>query len=219
MKKIITCVLSMLLVLCCVTPAFAEEEFTLRNGIKFGDTIEDIVEKETTLTQNEENSNWFTGTIAGYKDSDAGFIFDDDGKLTDMVYVFDQFDKDYKSREDVSSVYATLYRSIANKYGSAIGNTGGTLELITGIAITKSVFMVALAKRLEGDGDFLDYDEWTVECSGGHVKIDLMSFYYRNKDYEYTFEVDLSYHFYTDAEYEEALNEKIAERKAVDDDI
>ncbi len=220
MKKNIIRLISMLLILCCVTSAFAEEEFTLRSGIKFGDTLEEIVKKETSLKQKEKDRNWFKGTIAGNKDSEAGFFFDDSGKLTDMVYVFDQFGKDYKSSEDVSNVYATLYRSIENKYGSPIGNTGGSLELITGKAISRSAFYIALSKSFDGcDGDYIDYDEWTVDCSGGHVKIDLMSFYYRNQKYEYTFEVDLSYHFYTDAEYEEALNEKIAERRAIDDDI
>lgn len=220
MKKTITCLLSMLLVLCCVTPAFAEEEFTLRNGIKFGDTIEEILEKETSLTRKDDDSSWFSGTIAGYKDSEAGFFFDDDGKLVEMAYVFNQFGNDYKARSDVSDVYATLYRSIVNKYGSPIGNVGGTTELITGSAITRMSVMVYIFGGLDGyDGDYLDYDEWVIDCTNGHVKIDLISYYYRDADYNYNYDVDLSYYFYTDAEYEEALNEKIAERKAVDDDI
>ena len=80
--------------------------------------------------------------------------------------------------------------------------------------------MVYIFGGLDGyDGDYLDYDEWVVDCTNGHVKIDLISYYYRDADYNYNYDVDLSYYFYTDAEYEEALNEKIAERKAVDDDI
>jgi len=220
MKKNIIRLISMLLVLCCVTAAFAEEEFTLRNGIRFGDTIEDIVEKETTLTRESETSNWFKGTIAGYKNSQAGFSFDDDGKLVDMCYSFDQFGNDYKSSSDVSDVYATLYKSVVRKYGSPLGNTGGKVELITGIAMTRMGMTVYIIGGMDGyDGDYLDYDEWIVDCTGGHVKIDLISYYYRDSSYDYHFQVDLSYHFYTDAEYEEALNEKIAERKAVDDDI
>lgn len=220
MKKNIIRLISMLLVLCCATSAFAEEEFTLRSGIKFGDTIEDIVEKETTLTREDDDSNWFKGTIAGYKDSQALFSFDDNGKLEDMCYAFDQFGNDYKSSSDVSDVYATLYKSVVRKYGSPLGNTGGNVELITGSAMTRMGIVVYMIGGMDGyDGDYLDYDEWIVDCTGGHVKIDLISYYYRDSSYDYHFQVDLSYRFYTDAEYEEALNEKIAERKAVDDDI
>lgn len=220
MEKNIIRLISMLLILCCVTSAFAEEEFTLRSGIKFGDTIEDILEKETTLTRKSDDSNWFTGTIAGYKDSEALFSFDDDGKLVDMGYSFTQFGNDYKSSSDVSDVYATLYKSVVRKYGSSLGNTGGNVELITGSAMTRMGIVVYMIGGMDGcDGDYLDYDEWIVDCTGGHVKIDLISYYFRDSNYEYHFNVDLSYRFYTDAEYEEALNEKIAERKAVDDDI
>ena len=220
MKKNIIRLVSMLLVLCCVTSAFAEEEFTLRSGIKFGDTIEDILEKETTLTREGDDSNRFKGTIAGFKDSQALFSFNDDGKLEDMCYIFDQFGNDYKSSSDVSDVYATLYKSVVRKYGSPLGNTGGSVELITGCAVDRMALVVYLFGGFDGsDSDYLDYDEWIVDCTGGHVKIDLISFYYRDSNYKYLFEVDLSYHFYTDAEYEKAVDAKRAERKAVDDDI
>ena len=220
MKKNVIRLVSILLVLCCVTTAFADEEFVLRNGIKFGDTIDEIVEKETTLTRKSDDSNWFVGTIAGYKDSEAGFFFDDGGKLEDMGYSFSQFGSDYKARSDVSDVYATLYKSIVRKYGSPIGNVGGNAELITGSAITRMSVMVYIVGGADGyDGDYLDYDEWIVDCAGGHVKIDLVSYYYRDSNYKYHFYVDLSYYFYTDADYEEARNEKIAARKVVDDDI
>ena len=67
--------------------------------------------------------------------------------------------------------------------------------------------------------DYYDYDEWTVDCDDYHVKIDLVSFYYRNSDYEYTYKVNLSYKQYTDAEYQAALDEKKTEREAVDNDL
>lgn len=220
MKKVISLFIALTLIVSCGLVAHADEDFTLRNGIRFGDTLEEIVAKEKTLKQRESEPNWFDGTIAGVDDSEAGFFFDDDDKLTDMVYAFDGFGNDYKSRDDASNVYSSLYRSIVKKYGKALGNTGGNVELITGKAISRMAFTVYLLGGLDGyDADYIDYDEWVVDCTDGHVKIDLISYYYRNSDYEYNYSVDLSYHFYTDAEYQAAVDEKKAERQAVDDDI
>lgn len=217
MKKLLTVLIACILCLSAVTAGTAEEGFTLRNGIKFGDTMDDIVLKETTLIRNDETSNSFTGKIAGYSDADCTFYFDDDGKLKSMEY---GFSNSCYSRESTNEVYKKLYQSLVRQYGKAEGNTDGSCELITGPAIDSMGFWVYLMGMFEGcNADYYDYDEWIVDTDSYHVKIDLISYYYRNDDYEYTYYVNLSYHMYTDEEYDAKINEKIAEQSEVDNDL
>ena len=49
MKKMMKTLLCVLLILSCVPFALAEDDFTLRSGIVFGDTLEQIVSKETSI--------------------------------------------------------------------------------------------------------------------------------------------------------------------------
>ena len=219
MKKLISLLMCVCMLLAGLGAAFAEaEDFELRSGIHFGDTIDDIVEKETTLTRLNEESNEFQGRISGYDDASCMFTFDDDGKLEDMRYIFGS-DVCY-SRDKMNNVYLDLYRGLVRKYGTAIGNTGGSCELITGSAIDTMTLYVYLLGELDGySSDYTDYDEWIVDTKGGHVKIDLVSFYLRNSDFEYSYYVDLSYKFYTDEDFKAAQQEKQAARDEVDNDL
>lgn len=216
MKRMLAGFLAVLLVLSCSAAAFAQEEFTLRSGIHFGDTMEDILSKETKLVRESETSNWFKGTIAGFENASCGFYFDNDGKLTSMDYSFTDMD----SRTEVNDDYKTLYDSLVRKYGKPLGNVGGKIDPITGPALMRMAVLVQLYKFLDGyDADYMDYDEWRVDTLGGHVKIDLVSYYYRDDDYKYCYQLDLSYHFYTDADYEQAVSDKIAKRNEIDNDL
>ena len=191
------------------------EEFELRSGIHFGDTIEVIAQKETTLTRDSDTSNSFTGKIAGFSDSTCDFSFDDDNKMVSMTYEFDCF-----SRDTTKSNYKTLYDSLVRKYGKPEGNTGGDCELIIGPALIRMALWVYGIGEMDGySADYYDYDEWVVECDDYYVKIDLVSYYYRDDDYEYTYTINLSYYKYTDADYQEKLNEKRSEREEVDNDL
>lgn len=213
MKKIF-CLILMIAVLLSST-SFAEEEFTLRKGIKFGDTMDTILQKETSLTRKSETSNVFTGKIAGYSDASCEFAFDDNGGLKSMTYCFDCF-----SRDTTNNTYDTLYDSLVRQYGKAEGNTGGNCEMIIGPAIDSMAFWVYLMGELDGwSANYYDYDEWIIKCTDYNVKIDLVSFYYRNDDFEYTYKVETSYLKYTDDEYDAKIEKKQHERDEVDDDL
>ena len=215
-KRVLSVVLVLVIVLGCVGSAIGED-FKLRNGILFGDTIETIVEKETTLTRESEDSNWFKGKIAGYSNAECSFLFDDDGKMYDMTYTFGS---SCTSRDSMNDVYTTLYQSLVRQYGTPLGNTGGSCHLITGNAIDRMGLFVYLFGGIDGySGDYVDYGEWIVDCDDYHVKIDLISYYYRNSDYDYSYFCDLSYHRYTDADYNAAVKEKQGEREEVDSDL
>ena len=217
MKKLVAVflVLVMAVNLCGMACA---DEFKLRNGILFGDTIDDIVAKEKTLTRESDTSNSFKGKIAGYSDAECTFGFDDDGKLVTMNY---SFSSDIcTSRDKMNEVYKTIYESLNRQYGSPLGYTGGSCYLITGPAFTSMAVWVYWLGELDGcAGDYTDYDEWVVDADGYHVKIDMISYYYRDNKYNYQYMVNVSYKMFTDDEYAEALSEKQGEREEVDNDF
>lgn len=218
-KRLTALILSVAL-LFTATCAFADSEdegFTLRSGIKFGDTLDDIVAKETTLTRSEENDDTFVGTIAGYDDAECSFDFDDDGKMISMTY---KFDDSFTTRDSGDSMYETLYDSLKRKYDDPIGNSGGSCELIIGPALSSMALWVYWLGTLDGyKADYIDYDEWVVDAGDYNVKIDLAYYYLRDSDYEYEYYLELSYLKFTDEEYDEAINEKQAEQEAVDNDL
>ena len=86
-------------------------------------------------------------------------------------------------------------------------------------------FKELLAEALEREDEikmednFRDYDEWIVDCGSYKVKIDLVCYYLRDNNYDYTYSNNVSYHYYTDADYLNALLEKINENAAVDNDL
>lgn len=218
MKKLCLLIVGILLLQGLGLATAESDDFPLRSGIRFGDTIDVIAEKETTLTRKSEDSATFVGTIAGYSDASCSFTFNDDGALVGMEYSFDT--SVCPSRDIMNEVYKTLYQSLLRKYGRAIGNTGGNCELITGPALVSMSLVVYLLGSVDGyDADYTNYDEWIVDTNRYHVKIDLVSFYYRDADYIYHYFVNLSYLRYTDEEYQNALQQKKEEREAVDNDL
>lgn len=211
--------LCVLLALSCMSFALADDDFTLRSGIKFGDTMEDILAKETTLVRTTDESNFtFTGKIAGYDDAGCIFYFDDDGKLIDMDYTFINL---CTSKDTTNDVYKKLYQSLVRQYGSPLGNTNGSCNLITGKAMENMALWVYFFVPLMDNfaGNYIDYDEWIVEADGYSVKIDLISYYVRDATYKYQYFLDLSYHYFTDADVEEARNEKQSAQAEIDSDL
>ena len=218
MKRIISIALVCILFFGCINVAVVEE-FQLRNGIHFGDDLETVKCKETLTIQNsskeETNNVWFDGKIAGIQGS-VRYDFDEEtGKLIEMQYTFNS----RSIKDTVDSEYSTLYQSLVRKYGNPLGNTGGSLNLITGSAITDSATLIVLFQMIGGTGDFRDYDEWIVNCGSYNVKIDLISYYVRTKDYDYTYGNMISYHYYTDTDYLNAIQEKLDENAVVDNDL
>lgn len=217
MKKMMKTLLCVLLILSCVPFALAEDDFTLRSGIVFGDTLEQIVSKETTLMQDADDPNTFKGKIAGYDDADCHFLFDSDGSMYDMCYSFDEACTD---RDATKDVYQKLFDSLKRKYGAPLGNTGGSCYIMTGSAVTRMALYVGLLRNVGGcDTDYMDYDEWIVEKENYDVKIDLVSYYWRDRDYNYYYYISLSYYRYTAEELEQAIQEKYQEQEKIDNDL
>ena len=93
MKKIISLVL-MVAMLISIS-AFAEDEFTLHNGTKFGMTVEEVINQEMmngyTVVKSEDFDGLYgEGIIAGRSPSALRFFFDDEAErgMVQCNYVF-----------------------------------------------------------------------------------------------------------------------------------
>ncbi len=124
---------------CCRTPVGSAlaEDFSLRNGIVFGDSPDDVKSKETTLSLRDTNhdnvmiagiidvnygeapfTQRFVGPILGLNEEFTLFFYNEENKLYDMMYVVDLADD--------PQIYEKLTESLTSKYGAPLGNVGET---------------------------------------------------------------------------------------------
>lgn len=215
MKKAAIILAVMLLSL--VGTGFAEEDFSLRNGMHFGDTMDTIKGLETLELSSESDTTLFfgRGMIAGLDNSQVRYHFNEDGYLDDMRYDF----PNKNSRDSIRTDYDSINSGLSRNYGTPLGNTGGSLYLITGSAIDSCATSVVLYQLMSGTGDIIDYDEWVIDKGNYSIKIDHIMWYIRDKNYDYTYHHSLSYHYFTNEDLSNAVQEKIDENAAIDSDL
>lgn len=126
MKKLVfvSAVLAMLLV---VSGCFAESEYTIHNGTKFGMSSSEVVSLEKSSGFTLAGEDLFSGTeaskilkgegkIAGVDDSEVLYLFDKNDKLYSAIYALPPWFKTL--RKDLSSVYNSVETALVNKYGT-----------------------------------------------------------------------------------------------------
>ena len=118
----------------------------------------------------------------------------------------------------LAPMVAALGGKVAKMSGRGLGNTGGTLHSFTGSAIDTMISALVVGPYSGFKVDYVDYDEWVVDCDGYHVKIDMVS-YYMIAEYVKSYKVALSYHYFTNEEFIAKVQEKEAERQEVDGDL
>ena len=178
MKRLLAIVLTCALLLGCM-PALAAEEFTLRNGVKFGDTMDEVRAKETLAFEEYEEVDTSLrteeGTVAGISGVTIVYCFDDNNQLEEVKW--DLPSRTYMDSSD--SDYAALYKALASKYGTPLGYDNGSCYIITGRALEGAVTVYSLWELLDGIGDMRDYDEWDVTYGDDdHVKIEIAQYYW-----------------------------------------
>lgn len=231
MKRIFSLLLVGVLVLLSISAV--AEDFSLRNGINFGDTMEEVLEKETFAideiddgsdeedTDGDDESEYpyyietVKGTLANISDAYIKYYFDANKTLREVIYYFPS-----RSDKDMSdSDYESLYNGLVRKYGSALGYSNGSCYIISGAAIETAVLSAYLFEMLGGYGDVRDYDEWDVDANNYHVKIELAQHYWGSSYSSIVYDILMSYTYFTDEDLSAAMAEKQADREAVDNDL
>lgn len=201
------------------------EEFTLRNGIAFGDTMDEVLAKETFPFDEDFEDLDDDGsdlpysirtdreTIAGISYSAITYKFDKNKTLREVYYDFG-FSSESEDTNDVD--YDNINSGLIRKYGTPL-NHPGELYVIIGAAFEKAISaIVVLGKK----GDIIDYDEWIVDTDDYHVKIDQVKFYWIDRyDNKWKYGHRVSYKYFTDEDIQNALNEKQEQQNLVDSDI
>lgn len=124
MKKIISLVL-MIAMLFSVS-AFADEEFTLHSGVKFGMTKEEINEAESSNGFTTSTSKYWpnrisvSGVVAGIESSVIIYSVDDDGSMFKATYFLGN---NTASDAQRLSEYTTIQQALEEKYGSSMYNS------------------------------------------------------------------------------------------------
>lgn len=169
MKKLISFVLVIVLALSMVAAMAEEEEFSVRNGIKFGMTLDEV--KAIEAANGNENGEEFGRTIsyenvsvAGYPGTSIEYWFDD-GSLFQIVYFIGD-DTDDETEEFAAKAVSELATSLEEKYGEP-AYAGGKV-----VAPTRSEKFDSYI----GQGMFYKipaFSEWLIKKANGYVNIDL----------------------------------------------
>lgn len=235
MKKLLGLVVALLLLVGSFASA---EEFTLRNGIAFGDTMDEVLEKETfaidevvdSIEEEEEESEGSEdeseellpysikterSTLAGIDDSYIIYSFDKDKTLQEVEYVF----RSSKNENMINTDYEAINKSLISKYGNPLGYTNGDCYVFTGQALQEFAMHLALIQYINGLGDYVDYDEWDVDTGDYHIKIEQVEYYHGASYKDISYVHILSYTYFTDEQLAEKLDEKQADQEAMDEDL
>lgn len=222
MRKRLFCLLLVAMLTVLSLPVLAEDTFTLRNGIQFGDTMEQVKAKET-LGVNEDNADEThfetqTGTVAGFDDVSIIYNFDENNQLYDVIWCLTST----TSKDTTDMAYEKLENALKNKYGTPLGYSGGDCYIITGKAISGAIGHAEIYKLLftTGVGDYCRYAEWDYEYSEeNHVKIEIIQYYFGSSYSEREYRVRVGYKYFTDEDLAAAMQEKQEENQKIMDDI
>lgn len=220
MKKLFSLLLTIAMLVMAVGTAVADTNFSLRNGVQFGDTMDQVRSKETfgwdSVNTNETTLWTEPGTVAGIEDVQIAYFFDENGKLDEIKWELPA--RTYADSSDTD--YEKLYKAFVQKYGSTLGYSNGDCYIITGHALDNAVLVYMLSDMLGGYGTMRDYAEWDYEYSNdNHVKIEIVQFAYGLSYSEAEYHIYVGYKYFTDQDLADAKTEKQKENQAVMDDI
>lgn len=168
---LVTIILSILL-----SPGALAETFSIRNGITFGMTKEQVKKIETMKVSSEWTDGTYLSykniTISGIKNSILEYHFENK-KLINFTMLFN----DNATKATHEKDYKTLNAALKDKYGKPLGYANGkTAELVSGY-LDAQISIALLDKMLGGKLQYkVTYDEWLIPTDDGKVKIEHVLF-------------------------------------------
>ena len=191
-KKVISVCLCIILALSVIYIAYAED-FTIHAGTMFGDTKQQVMEKETLAYQGEKDYDddtsylIYDGTVAAYDNCHIYYYFDKKEELLidaeyDMGRFFDI------GNDGILNRYAQLQDALTEKYGEALSEDDETTFLILGQGVYPN-------------SNVYDYKwvSWVAPYENYNVKIDLILSSYKGDSDLF---LNIDYYTFTDEELE-----------------
>ena len=168
MKKLACLLLA--LALCACAACASADAFELRNGIRFGMTAGEIIEKEGRAPDYDTTPEFisYRGVEAeGYPDSIVEYHFDENGKLN---YVYMSLHEGQKASV-LEKDYKAVTKAFTGLYGKPLGNKNGKTDELAGSALKSAFARQSMAKASKATFT-LKYNEWKVEADEGIVKVE-----------------------------------------------
>lgn len=215
---------------------FANDDFELRKGIRFGDTVDEVKQKETIefedlseygFEEKEDEEgyliiNTLEDEIMGIDGSIIHYKFKD-GSLVDMQYAFGEDE----SSSSCNGNYDVLLTSLIKKYGNPIdkANKTSSIPITTSaiddmLSITENNGMEVLGATIENELNIEDIDEWLLYYDNYGVKIDLVKFnaYYSFLG-ETKYKVKIGYRYIDEEELNNYVNDVIDYNNELENDL
>lgn len=179
MKRIIG--LLLIIAMLIATSAFAEEEFTMHAGTRFGMTKDEIKKQEAYLSFEDVNKSGAFFPSDNYIMSGNTYVA---GKNGTILYFFDEYDKMiacvYHFAGNTANPltkleYNDLISTLTEKYGTPVGDRSGYIEIgkyIDALDIRARMLESELSQYFYPTEEV--FYQWLVPISDGAVDIMLM---------------------------------------------
>ena len=212
MKKIISFFLIILCIILLSSTGIAED-FIIHSGVKFGDTEEEVKQKETLTLIGGLISLKYKGNVAGYDNAYIEYYFDynNDNKVYDVNYkLANTYDMSYL-KEEVLDIFKELEEKLTTKYGRKISEKESAYKYLKGFYYKANIEELNIFRYKEDRR--IEVNSWLVKYNNYNVKIDLYCCYDKpdivfNKD-RATAECGIEYYIYTDEELQGIINEQL----------
>lgn len=192
MKKVTVVLLACLLIV-MFNHSLAEapminEDFTIRNGIHFGMTHEEVQASEKAYGTSDEKTYEYTcdetynptnyatqyvyvdTTILGYPGSNVSYFFDDDGNMMSFSYALG---KVKGSGVSSAEAYTDVNALLTEKYGTPFAIDKAISEEIVTCSMSEDIFSTELSKAFGQNCYVKDIRQWVVKYNDCYVLIDL----------------------------------------------
>ena len=221
-----TCAFLFLMAMMLLCSTASAEDFTLRNGIKFSDSMSDVISKETLgISSSTEKGFSDTprvvitnkGEIAGIINSHIEYYFDSNNQLKMVFYIFPDVPA---SLEHINIDYFnSINDALMSKYGEPRSQNPDDAFILTSINYNSASILTKMTSSTGGYGVFEHYAEWIVNCGEYKVKIEHIEFCMGKSYSEAESSHIISYLYFTDADVEAAAQEKLDKLNAIASDL
>lgn len=226
MKKAISLVVALTVVLTCIFNFALADTFTIHNGIAFGMSEEEVKSIEGDkgfeikedflgnlvfgLTRNmvppfddkieeiagPDDQKYARGSVAGYDGSEIYFNFNDSG-LCSVVY--------HLGGNTDSGRYSTLFGQLKSKYGDSSRSGDLVLDFpVEGLSCFSMYKLISymgsfISKTVSYEG----FEQWVVPTEGGYALVSLLAFVSPSP------ECYISYNYMSEDVYQSYIQEKV----------
>lgn len=188
MKKNLFCWVLIIVLLVSCQIAHADDTFSIRNGIQFGMSMEEVCNAERAygtsidgaISGPEESDynpteymqlvKYTYVTLMDYPQSVLSYYFDSNGELMSIGYVFGIGSKNPPS---YSAVFSEMKELLINKYGTPYNENEFLSGDLATSMLSDDIYTCSLLQSVGMGANFYDLNQWIVEYSDYYVLIDL----------------------------------------------